>query len=41
AFAIQVICPEKPIAACIALAQESLDSGAAIRTLKRFIELNS
>ncbi len=41
AFAIQVICPEKPIATCIALAQESLDSGAAIRTLKRFIELNS
>ncbi|MEG2332579.1 MAG: anthranilate phosphoribosyltransferase [Bacteroides sp.] len=41
AFAIQVICPEKPIAACIALAQESLDSSAAIRTLKRFIELNS
>lgn len=41
AFAIQVICPEKPIATCIALAQESLDSGAAIRTLKRFIKLNS
>ena len=40
-FAIQVICPEKPIAACIALARESLSGGAAMRTLKRFIELNS
>lgn len=40
AFAIQVICPEKPIADCIALARESLDSGNALRTLKKFIALN-
>ena len=41
AFAIHLICPEKSLAACIALAQESLASGAALQTLKRFIELNA
>lgn len=40
-FAIQVVCPEKPIEECIALARESLDSGRALATLKRFIHLNS
>lgn len=40
AFAINVICPEKPITECIALARESLDSGRAQATLKKFIELN-
>ncbi len=41
AFAIQVICPQKPIAECIAMARESLESGKALATLKKFIELNS
>ncbi len=41
AFAIQVICPEKPIEECIALARESLESGKAQTVLKTFIELNS
>lgn len=40
AFAIHVICPEKPIEECIALARESLDSGRAQATLKKFVELN-
>ena len=37
AFAINVICPEKPIEECIALARESLESGRALDTLKKFI----
>ena len=41
AFAIHVICPEKTIEECIALAKESLESGRALATLKKFIELNS
>ncbi|MCK9160298.1 MAG: anthranilate phosphoribosyltransferase [Bacteroidaceae bacterium] len=40
AFAIQVIHPEKPIEECIAIAKESIDSGKALKTLKKFIELN-
>lgn len=41
AFAINVICPEKTIEECIALAHESLDSGRARTTLNKFIALNS
>jgi anthranilate phosphoribosyltransferase len=41
AFAIQVICPEKKIEACIAEARESLESGRALETFKKFIALNS
>lgn len=41
AFAIHVICPEKPLDECIALARESLNSGKARATLKKFINLNS
>lgn len=41
AFAIQVICPEKKIEDCIAEARESLESGRALETLKRFLSLNS
>ena len=41
AFAIHVICPEKAIEECIAMAKESLESGRALATLKKFIELNS
>lgn len=40
-FAINVVCPEKTIEECIAIARESLDSGRALATLKKFIELNS
>ncbi len=40
AFAIQVICPEKSIESCIAEARESLESGKALNTLKKFISLN-
>ena len=39
--AIHVIRPEKTIEECIALAKESLESGRALATLKKFIELNS
>ena len=40
AFAIQVMEPEKKIEECIAIARESLESGRALKTLKKFIELN-
>lgn len=41
AFAIQVICPEKKIDECIAEARESLESGRALETFRKFIEVNS
>ena len=41
AFAIQVICPEKPIEACIAEAQASLEGGKALATLRKYVSLNS
>lgn len=41
AFAINVICPEKTIEECIALSRESLESGRALATLKKFIELSN
>lgn len=40
-FAIQAMEPLKPIEECVAIARESLQSGKALRTLKKFIELNS
>lgn len=40
-FAIQAMNPDKPIEECVAIARESLESGNALRTLKKFIELNS
>ena len=40
AFAIQVICPEKKIETCIAEARESLESGKALATFRKFISLN-
>jgi anthranilate phosphoribosyltransferase len=40
AFAIQVLCPEKKIAACINEATESLMSGKALSVLKKFVEVN-
>ena len=39
AFAIQVMEPEKDIEECIAIARESLESGRALKTLKKFIEI--
>lgn len=41
AFAIQVICPEKKIAECIAEAREALESGRAKEVFKKFVSLNS
>ncbi|WP_455585501.1 anthranilate phosphoribosyltransferase [Bacteroides sp.] len=40
AFAIHVICPEKTIEECIGLARQSLESGKAQATLRKFVELN-
>lgn len=40
AFAIQVICPEKKIAECIAEAREALESGRAKDVFKKFVSLN-
>lgn len=39
-FAIHVMRPEKPIEECIGLARQSLESGRAQATLRKFIELN-
>jgi len=40
AFAIQTLCPEKQIEACIAEARESLQSGKALQTLNKFLMVN-
>lgn len=39
-FAIQAIEPMRDIEECVAIARESLESGKALATLKKFIELN-
>ncbi|MCH5327455.1 MAG: anthranilate phosphoribosyltransferase [Coprobacter sp.] len=41
AFAIQVIESDKSIGECIDIARESLDSGKAYRTFRKFIQINS
>ena len=42
AFGIQVLeRGQKTIEECIAIARESIDSGAALRTFRRFVKLNS
>ena len=41
AFAIRTLDPALPIDTCIGKAHESLASGAAFRTLQKFISLNS
>ncbi len=41
AYAIQVLEPGYDIAQCLAVAFESLDSGKALDTLKKFVEINS
>jgi len=40
AFAIQVIHPEKSLEECIALANESIDSGKALQQFQKFVALN-
>jgi len=40
AFAIQVLCPEKTITACMDEATDSLMSGKALARLKKFVEVN-
>lgn len=40
AFAIQAMEPGKSIEECLGIARESLESGRALQTLKKFIELN-
>jgi len=41
AFAIQVLCPEKKIDACMAEATDSLMSRKALAVLKKFVEVNN
>ena len=41
AFGIQVLeCGQKPIEECIDIARESIDSGAALKTFQKFVELS-
>ena len=40
AFAIRLMRPDTPLPDCIAEATETIDSGRALQTLKRFVELN-
>jgi anthranilate phosphoribosyltransferase len=39
-FAIHTIDPSKSIEDCIAQARESLESGKAFNTLRKFVEIN-
>ncbi len=41
AFAIETLDPGKPLEECVAMARESIDSGRALASLKKFVELNS
>lgn len=41
AFTIQLMEPDKTLQECISIAQESLDSGSALRVLKKYVQLNS
>lgn len=41
AFAIRVLCPEKPVTACIDEARDSLLSGKAFQKFKLFVDLNT
>lgn len=40
-FAIQAVEPMKRIEECVAIARESLESGKALKTFRKFIELNA
>lgn len=41
AFAISIMEPEKSLDECLSMAKESLESGKALATLKKYVELNS
>jgi anthranilate phosphoribosyltransferase len=41
AFAIRILCPEKPITTCMEEATDSLKSGKALSILKKFVEMNN
>ncbi|MDR1417316.1 MAG: anthranilate phosphoribosyltransferase [Prevotellaceae bacterium] len=41
AFAIRTINPQLDVATCIAQAQASIESGSALKSLKKFVEVNS
>lgn len=41
AFALRLFDPAAPVEACVAAARESIDSGAAGRAFKKFVELNA
>lgn len=41
AFAIETLDPARPLAECVAMARESIESGRALSALKKFVELNS
>ncbi|MDR0558830.1 MAG: anthranilate phosphoribosyltransferase [Prevotellaceae bacterium] len=41
AFAIKVINPEFEISDCMSIARESVESGKALRSFKKFVEINS
>jgi anthranilate phosphoribosyltransferase len=41
AFAIRMFEPEESLEACVARAREAIDSGAAERTFKKFLEINT
>lgn len=41
AYAIKLIEKAKPIDECIAIARESLESGRALKTFRKFVEMNS
>jgi anthranilate phosphoribosyltransferase len=41
AFAINIINPGLAIDDCIAQARESIDSGKALQTFRKFVEINS
>ena len=40
AFAIQLLEPQKEIAECLDIARESLESGSALQTLRKFVQIN-
>ncbi|MCD8165550.1 MAG: anthranilate phosphoribosyltransferase [Bacteroides sp.] len=41
AFGIQIMSPEKKMEECIGIARESIESGKALATFKKFLEINS